>query len=394
MSDHFLNELDPPRVVALDDTDAEALAAAGVVTVHRLVNGQWEMTPGSKVGIARVGSATVWIRPKVTIDRILFLLGFARDPGWQQPDVELDEVDQLLPVLATAYAAQAEKAIEQGLLQGYVEVDDQLTVLRGRLREQEQLRRRFGLAVPLLVRFDDHTVDIPENQLLRGATDVLLRLPGISSKTRTRLLGVRQILGEVAPLPAGARPPAWRPSRLNRRYQVALWLAELLLAGNSLDQSPGSTRVSGFLVDMAKVFEDFVTRTLTDALDVHGGHCRAQDPHYLDVAAEVRMKPDLVWYVGGQPAAVIDAKYKAEKPAGFPDADLYQMLAYCTALDLRDGDLVYARGNEPETTHEIRNVAVSIRVHALDLSQPPSGIIGQVRSVASRIAAARDQVLA
>ena len=46
-----------------------------------------------------------------------------------------------------------------------------------------------------------------------------------------------------------------------------------------------------------------------------------------------------------RPRAVIDAKYKAEKPAGYPNADLYQMLAYCTALRLSDGHLVYAKGS-------------------------------------------------
>ena len=41
-------------------------------------------------------------------------------------------------------------------------------------------------------------------------------------------------------------------------------------------------------------------------------------------------------------SAVINAKYKAEKGAGFPNAALYQMLAYCTALRLPVGHLVYA----------------------------------------------------
>ena len=47
----------------------------------------------------------------------------------------------------------------------------------------------------------------------------------------------------------------------------------------------------------------------------------------------------------GAAAAVIDANYKAEKPAGDPNADLYQLLAYCTVLGLPVGHLVYARGN-------------------------------------------------
>lgn len=380
-----LTELDPPSVVTVVDDDAAALTTAGVLVGHRVAPGLWEVGPGTKVGVARAGKLTVWIRPKVPIERILFLMGYARRPGWRTNDVDLTAADDLLPVLAEAFVVQAEAAVEQGLLQGYVEVDDQLTVLRGRLREQEQLRRRFGIAVPLLVRYDDHTVDIPENRLLRGATDLLLGLPGVAPKVRARLRGLRQILAEVTPLTRGTRLPSWQASRLNQRYHVALWLAELLLRDNSLDQAPGPVRVSGFLVDMAKVFEDFLTVTLTRALEARGGSCRAQDPHDLDSAGRVRMNPDLVWYQGGRPAAVVDAKYKAEKPAGFPNADLYQLLAYCTALGLTEGHLVYAKGNEPTVTHRIRNADITIHAHALDLAVAPDALLNQVDDLADRL---------
>jgi len=39
---------------------------------------------------------------------------------------------------------------------------------------------------------------------------------------------------------------------------------------------------------------------------------------------------------------VVDAKYKAEKPSGFPNAGVYQMLAYCLRLGLPEGHLVNA----------------------------------------------------
>lgn len=77
----------------------------------------------------------------------------------------------------------------------------------------------------------------------------------------------------------------------------------------------------------------------------------------LDEGHAIRIVPDFVHYTDdGTPRAVADAKYKAEKPTGFPDADLYQMLAFCTALCLRDGHLIYAKGN---ARHQRRPVARS-----------------------------------
>ncbi len=382
-----LAEEGPTVVVTLDDEIGDALARSEVVTAGRLGGGQWEIAAGTKVGVAVVAGVTLWIRPKVDIHRILFLLGYAKHPGWRDDTVALAEVADFVPALAHSFADQAKRALELGLLQGYVEVDDSLTVLRGRLREQDQLRQRFGVALPLLVRFDDHTVDVAENRLLRAAIEQLLRIPGVTVRTRSRLRGLRQKLAEVTPHVWGMPLPRWSPSRLNSRYHVALWLAELILGGNAVDQAPGDIRVGGFLVNMATVFEDFLTVALTEALRPHDGWCRPQDRHHLDVHDRIAMKPDLVWYLDGRPAAVIDAKYKAEKPAGFPDADLYQMLAYCTALGLPDGHLVYAKGNAAEVTHEVRHAGVTIHAHTVDLDTAPGELLGQTGGLAERIAA-------
>jgi len=383
--DLHLNEGGAAVVLPLDDATGDSLQRSGVVTAVRLGGGIWEVAPTTKVGVATVAGTTIWVRPKVDIARILFLLGYAKKPGWLDETAKLAEVDDIVSALALAFCDQAERAVEQGLLQGYTEVDDSLTVLRGRVREQEQLRRRFGIAVPLLVRYDDHTADIAENQLLRGATEVLLRLPGVPAPVRVRLRRLRSAMADVTPPVPGARLPTWVPNRLNSRYHVALWLAEVLLRRNAVDQSPGSVGVGGFLVDMAKVFEDFLTDTLSTSLTRFGGSVKAQDRHYLDGAAEVLMKPDLIWYFDGVPAAVVDAKYKAEKPAGFPDADLYQMLAYFTALGLPEGHLVYARGHEVEVSHTVRKVGIRIHAHTLDLASQPVALLTQVDELAARI---------
>ena len=158
--------------------------------------------------MAAVAGVTVWIRPKVEIRRILFLLGYAKNPGWRDDTVELaDGRPTWSPRWRTPSPTRPSEPSSVGLLQGYVEIDDSLTVLRGRLREQDQLRRRFGIALPLLVRFDDYTVDIAENQLLRAAAELLLRVPGVAPRTRARLRGLRQILADVTPHVRGTPLP-------------------------------------------------------------------------------------------------------------------------------------------------------------------------------------------
>jgi 5-methylcytosine-specific restriction enzyme subunit McrC len=123
-----------------------------------------------------------------------------------------------------------------------------------------------------------------------------------------------------------------------------------------------------------------------------GGHVEAQSRHHLDVAGKVLLKPDIVWRFGGTIAAVVDAKYKAEKPSGYPNADLYQLLAYCTVLGLKVGHLVYAAGNEEPVRHRVRQAGTEILCHALDLNCPPADLLAEVRVLAGSVAGARHRM--
>lgn len=59
------------------------------------------------------------------------------------------------------------------------------------------------------------------------------------------------------------------------------------------------------------------------------------------------------------------------------------MLAYCTALGLPEGHLVYARGNDSETSAVIRNAAISVHCHTVDPNTHADALLGQIDSIAS-----------
>jgi 5-methylcytosine-specific restriction enzyme subunit McrC len=293
----------------------------------------------------------------------------------------------LIPVVAQALWRQTERAIHQGLLPGYIVVEESSPVLRGRLRESEQLHRHHGLPLPLEIRHDEFTIDIPENQILRTACERMLLVPRVGAGSQRMLRRLLRDFSEVTSLSRGDPIPAWQPTRLNARYYAALRLAEIVLRATSVEHQPGSVLLNGFLLDMPKLFEDFVTVALREALVTgFGGRVDDQDRHYLDQAGRVVLRPDIVWKIRGSPVAVIDAKYKAEKPAGYRNADLYQLLAYCTVLGLREGHLVYAKGNEEPARHVVRESGVEIFCHALDLSHSPDALLNQMRTLAQAIA--------
>lgn len=376
-----LTEGEPAQVVELTADEARAINDLGIATVtRRLDDGLFDIAASTKIGAVAVGDRQIVVRPKITdINRMIFMLGYARNPKiWREDPIGVDSDDELLPAIAEAFARLASRAVEQGLLQGYRTVSEALPVLRGRMLAGEQMSRRFGFPVPIAVEYDDFTVDIAENQLLAMATLRLLMIPRISAQARLLLQRLRHTLAEVTLPHRGALAPTWQPSRLNVGYQPALQLAEIIIAGESFENLFGDLRVTGFMFDMCVIFEDFVTVAMSESLNRFGWLCESQAPLHLDDQRAVRMRPDLLCRRSGHAVAVIDAKYKAEKPAGFPNADLYQMLAYCTVLGLSEGHLIYAKGNEEGRLHTVRNAGITIHCKALDLGLKPAALLRQI----------------
>jgi 5-methylcytosine-specific restriction enzyme subunit McrC len=387
----------PPEPHRLADAVGRALAASGVVDASPdpYLTGHWRLRAGSKVGALTLaapgaGPVTLRIAPKVPITRLFFLLGYALSPNLapEGDPVDVAEHSGVLPAFAHVFERQTARALAQGLVQGYRTIEESAFVVRGRIRETDQIRRRFGSTLPAEIVYDEYTTDVAENRILRAAVERLMRLPEVPADVRRRLAHHRARLADAACHVRGQPLPAWRATRLNSRYHHALSLAESILRDASAEHGAGGLHIDGFLFDMNKLFEDFVCTALREALVPYGGRGELQARGvYLDRDAAVRMRPDLVWYADdGVPRAVVDAKYKAERPQGFPEADLYQMLAYCTALGLPEGHLVYAKGNAGHAAHGIRNARITIHQHALDLDQPPTTLLDRMRTLAGRLA--------
>lgn len=106
----------PPQEVVLTAEQAAALVAARAVQVAPGPRaGLWRIRDNGYVGAATIGGVQIRITPKTPIDRLLFLLGYARSVrGWRQEEVPAGEHQDLLPALAYAFARAAQRALGQG----------------------------------------------------------------------------------------------------------------------------------------------------------------------------------------------------------------------------------------------------------------------------------------
>ena len=85
-----LKEIDDWRVARLSAAQADLLAASEAVQLRPAGRGAWEVKASGVVGAAVLGNrAEAWVdlrvQPKVSIDRLLFLMTFAHSPGaWRE----------------------------------------------------------------------------------------------------------------------------------------------------------------------------------------------------------------------------------------------------------------------------------------------------------------------
>ena len=141
-------------------------------------------------------------------------------------------------------------------------------------------------------------------------------------------------------------------------------------------------------MDMNQVFQEFVTVALRERLGVTERAFGEHSIDSLDQEGRVALQPDLVWREGARWMFVGDVKYKRLDP-GARNADLYQLLAYVTALDLPGGLLVYAEGGQEAATHTVRHAGKRLEVAALDLSGTLEGTLARVGTLAQRVTGLR-----
>ncbi len=378
-----------------DQLHALRRVASSIDVSPTSTSGVWDLRPNSEVGVVRLPDLTVEIRPKLPIHRVLFLASYALGAFKIKPDVaDLDRSTDLVEAMVQLFHAAVRQATGRGLLQGYQTQEETLNVVRGRIRMEDQLRRRYGIAVPIEVRYDEFTPDIQPNRLLKAAVRRLAWLPHRSPVSRRLLSAMRAVFVNVSDIEYRATHlPDVPINPLNAHYQPALALARLILKSGTVELAAGKVEAASFLIDMNQVFEDFVVVGLREALSLtpytfpQGAHSH---PLWLDADRSVRLEPDISWWQGDRCVFVGDAKYKRTTVHGAQNHDIYQVLAYAVAAALPSALLIYAYDEQERVTpvtYDIRKAGKHIKVAVLDLRGQPKQILQRVDVLACKVRA-------
>lgn len=369
---------------------AEVLQREKAVDVVPTAGGRWRITANSLVGTLDVDGVRLLIRPKIKPESLFLLMEPGLPPqAWGREPFEYDTTSNLLPSFVAFFARTIETTLARGVLRSYENRRESLISFRGRIGTAGQFRRA-GVLVPMACTYDDFTVDIVENRVLRAAVRRALRVPGVAVTERGRLK--RQLAALEGVSDVHVRPEAFDSihlTRLNAHYAPALRLARLVLANLTLKDQAGATSASSFTVDMNDLFQRFVTQRLRSALR---GRVEVLDEPLVHLGRDRRvpMSPDLVFRTARERIVYVgDVKYKLADNARGRSGDYYQLLAYTTALDLPEGVLIYCRGKgeAPERAVTVKNTGKRLIVWSVDLSGSVGQVEKEMAALAERICA-------
>jgi len=300
------------------------------------------------VGVVRFSELEIRVVPKLVGENlgVLQMLEYASGLGSlarldAARTLATDRDGSLVDLLALLLAEGAIRIAKQGILHDYVTREEALGQVRGRLLVYEQMTRRFGQVQTLECRFDDLETDIPENQLLAAGLAIAKR---VARDPEARRLAARAhaMFTEVAdPAPALVDPPEFDYNRRNEHYRPAHLIARLFIRNLAVNDlyAPGTGDSFAFMLDMNRLFEDFITRVLRDAFRDTDVRVRAQarDSTLIRDArtgkAYAAVIPDILLEAGSGPTrqVPVDAKYKLYDERKIDQGDIYQTFFYAWA---------------------------------------------------------------
>lgn len=352
---HHNRPCSPPRD---QDRRLAAQLSAGAddprMQVHFLDNGTVDVAANAWVGVVRFSNLDIHVIPKYVGGnlQLLKMLDYIHGTGFVR---ELDnrrtiraEGDHLHELLCRMLANRANQLLRNGLIRNYRTVDDELSVLRGRLDHRTQILRRYGQIDRLHCSYDEHDTDNPDNQLVCVALAAARSLLD-AGPLRSMISKLHTVFSEAcAPT---VREPDWYRAhitygRLNERYRTAHELAYLLLDHIGFDDvynTSSTVEVCSFLLNMNRVFEAFVTTLLTNVLN-GTDHQVAQQQRHRSMIIDAdsgrtyaSIVPDLTIETRADHSTLrqrtpVDLKYKLYDNRQITTSDIYQAFTYALAL--------------------------------------------------------------
>lgn len=338
-------------------------------------NHAWRLMSLGWVGhIPLPGSYQISIKPKIELRNLWRMWAYAynlRSFHWLDGLVELESLAEFFDELARVLALKVLHRGRQGFYRTYLAQTERLPFVRGQLQWRQNWQQPD--AATLLCRYDVHTADIPDNQILATTLSQIAQSRRCREPVQTAVSQAYRLLQSIT------TPHHFQPqdcigrsyTRLNDDYRPLHALCRFFLEHTGPRLERGDYQMMPFLVNMARLYELFVAEWLKAHLPPPW-FVKAQERVTLGPQSELQFDVDLVLYDGnGRAHTVLDTKYKT--PAKPANDDVSQIVTYAKAAGCREAVLIYPMALERPLNVMIGDVHLRSLAFALDSDLEQAG---------------------
>lgn len=342
----------------------------------------------------------------IFIQNIYYMLSYAFQILKQEDyqNVAGEKFDKIHDLFAAILEKGVSRQLKQGLYREYVPMQENLSVMRGKLNMNSTMRLKVQQKQKLSCEFDEFSEDNLYNQILKVTIHRLIRAEDVAPERKQALKKLIVFFGNVKLI----QPDhiAWNRliyQRNNRNYELLLNICYLVLNGMLQTTENGSYKLLSFSDEhMERLYEKFI-------LEYYKQHHPELNPKSSQVKWNLTKQPDetMIQFLPtmqtditlqkGDKTLIIDAKYYGKSMSQnytketLRSAHLYQIFAYVKNMDTTNtgnvsGLLLYAK-TEDEVFPEGEPFLIggnSIGARTLDLNQPFSVIANQLEEISHK----------
>jgi 5-methylcytosine-specific restriction enzyme subunit McrC len=304
-------------------------------------------------------------------------------------EIKTESFDNVQDLFAAILSKGMIAQLKQGLSREYIEKNDDLSTLRGKINIRESWNLKIREERRLSCSFDELSENHYMNQILKTTALCLIYDNDVQRRNKDALKKFLLFLSEVDTLtPSAIKWQNLRYNRSNASYRMLMNICYLVLHELLLTTKDGKQKLATFLDDqqMSRLYEKFI-------LEYYKKHYPQYNPSSKRIKWDTEgatdylpnMQSDIMLTDNASgKTLIIDAKYhgiimqaqyNAEK---LESNNLYQIFAYVKNEDkmqtgIVDGILLYARTDEeivPNNDYKISGNRIGVRTLDLNMDFP------------------------
>lgn len=316
-------------------------------------------------------------------------------------DVAIESFDEMYDLLAAILAKGIGIQLKQGLYREYINRQEELSVLRGKINMSGTIKNQLVHKRVLTCDFDDLSENNLFNQIIKTTVILLMKNAKLKTEYKDDLKKKMLFFSNVDIVePTSIRWSSIRFQRNNQTYRMLISICQLILEGMLMTTDTGEYRLASFVDEqhMCRLYEKFI-------LEYYNRHypelkvSASQIPWSVDdgVRTMLPMMQSDIHLQKDNTVLIIDAKYYSHTTQTQYDKhtlhsnNMYQIFTYVKNRDYEFGEeehtvsgmLLYAKTEEeiqPDHVYQMHGNQISVRT--LDLNLPFVDIAGQLNQIA------------